>query len=173
MYETSHLIIRSFSEEDYTDFAGLIRDKMASPYAVYDSMYPTDDASLKQILRYFSGTDEFYAVVEKASSKVIGFVALNAGVEPGVRNLGYCLHTAYQGRGRGTEAVRRIIRFAEEQLGLKKLVAGTASENKPSVALLTKLGFRKISQSRGSFTQDERGNPIEFTGYSFELVLHP
>ena len=60
------------------------------------------------------------------------------------RNLGYCLHTQWQGKGYATEAARRMIRYAAEELGLEKLVTGTADENLPSVRLLDKLGFVKV-----------------------------
>lgn len=48
--QTKNLTIRKFCTEDFDDFAELIRDKMASEYAIYDYPFPTDDESLKKSL---------------------------------------------------------------------------------------------------------------------------
>ncbi len=169
--QTKNLRIRRFSDSDFDDFAELIRDKMASEYAQYDHQFPTDDDSLKEILNYFSSTDEFYAVVLSKENKVIGFLTLNKCEEQGVRNLGYCISSQYQRRGYGTEAVKEIIRYAKEEMKLHKLISGTAKENIPSVRLLSAVGFKKTGENIDSFDKDENGNPIEFIGYSFEMLL--
>ncbi|HEY8421626.1 MAG TPA: GNAT family N-acetyltransferase [Thermoclostridium sp.] len=169
--QTKNLTIRKFCTEDFDDFAELIRDKMASEYAIYDYPFPTDDESLKKILDYFTGTDEFYAVELTGTNKVIGFLTLNNCGEEGVRNLGYCLHTLYQGKGYGTEAVSEIIRYAKEELKIKKLITGTAKNNIPSVRLLSKVGFKKIREDIASFAKDESGNTIDCITYSYEMLL--
>jgi RimJ/RimL family protein N-acetyltransferase len=169
--QTKNLKIRRFSNADFDDFAELIRDKMASEYSKYDHPFPTDDDSLKGILDYFSSTDEFYAVELIRSNKVIGFLSLNKCEEKGVRNLGYCINTQYQGKGYGTEAVNEIIRYVKEEMKIYKLVTGTAKDNIPSVRLLSAVGFKKIGENIVSFVKDENGNPIECIGYSYEILL--
>ena len=56
-------------------------------------------------------------------------------------------------------------------LGIKKLIAGTAVKNTPSVALLKSLGFELIETEKVSFYKDESGNDIVFDGGVFELDL--
>lgn len=167
--ETERLIIRKFEKTDGEGFVALIRDKMASPYAAYDDQYPTDEATVLQILDYFSGSDEFFAVVEKSSGGLIGYVALNA-VDEQTRNLGYCLHSAFQGRGYAAEAAKCVIGYAES-LGVKRLISGTAQLNLPSVGLLKKLGFIQVGQSKASFASDCEGKPITFIACEFELKI--
>lgn len=169
--QTENLIVRRFNHDDITDFTELIRDKMSSVYSKYDYQYPVDDISLREILNYFTKSDEFFAVVLKTSAKVIGFLTLNNCGEPRVRNLGYCIHSQYQGKGYGTEAVIELIRYVKEELKLKKLITCTAQENIPSVRLLTSVGFMKTGESSASFVKDEKGNPVEFLGFSYELLL--
>lgn len=146
--ETERLYIRRYTKEDFPGFCELIRDKMASPYAKYDHTFPTEDAALMEVLNFFAISDEFWALEEKSEHKIIGFVSLNY-VDEASRNLGYCLHTHWHGRGYASEAARRIIRYAREELGLEKLVTGTAEENLPSVRLLERLGFTRLCE--GSF----------------------
>ncbi len=146
--ETDRLYIRRFQEKDFPDFCELIRDKMASPYAKYDHAFPTDDKGLTEVLKFFAGSDDFWALEEKSEGKIIGFISLNY-VDEYSRNLGYCLHTSWHGKGYASEAAGRMIEYAKDELGLKKLVTGTAEENLPSVKLLNRLGFTRVGE--GSF----------------------
>ncbi|MDE5599245.1 MAG: GNAT family N-acetyltransferase [Lachnospiraceae bacterium] len=55
--------------------------------------------------------------------------------------------------------------------GIKRLTAGTALKNIPSVRLLNSLGFKQIGTEKVSFYQDEDGNDIYFDGGIFELKM--
>ena len=99
--EPERLILRRFIEDDRREFKELIRDKTESVYARYDEQYPTDDAGIENLLGYFISTDEFYAVVEKKSFRLIGFIAFNI-VSDGIRNLGYCIRSDFQNMGFAT-----------------------------------------------------------------------
>lgn len=168
--DTKRLKIRRFTIKDLNDFSVLIRDKMSAEYCKYDEQFPTDDASLSGILAYFSGSDEFFAVELKSENKIIGYISLNRA-DGDARNLGYCIHSAYRGKGCATEAVGAIITYAKNILRLNRLVSGTAEENTPSVRLLERAGFHRTGSEKGSFANDENGTPVIFTGVSFELIL--
>lgn len=168
--ETSNLYLRKFMTNDFKDFSELIRDKMSSGYAMYDQPFPTEDNGLKNVLQYFSDSDEFFAVVLKSENKIIGFISLN-NIDDKTKNLGYCIHTKYQQRGYAAEAVSEIKRYAKNEMKLYRLICGTAKANIPSVKFLSKMGFIKKEESVGSFTRDRNGNPVEFVGYSFECLL--
>ena len=168
--ETKRLIIRKFVLDDFQDFTELICDKMSSKYAVYDEQFPTDNESLKGLLSYFVDSNEFFAVELKSEHKVIVFVCLKY-VDDNTRNLGYCIHTSYQGKGYAKETVEDVMRYAKEELKLGKLISGTAEENEPSVRLLASAGFTITGKQQGSFVNDENGNSIVFMGCSFECKL--
>ena len=57
------------------------------------------------------------------------------------------------------------------ELGIKRLTAGTAINNAPSVMLLKSLGFELIETEKVSFYKDADGNDIVFDGGLFELNL--
>ena len=63
-----------------------------------------------------------------------------------------------------------LINYMRE-LGIKRLTAGTAINNIPSVALLKSLGFELIETEKVSFYKDADGNDIVFDGGVFELNL--
>jgi ribosomal-protein-alanine N-acetyltransferase len=55
--------------------------------------------------------------------------------------LGYALAAAAQGRGYMTEALREVIRFAFEDLGLHRIMANYMPRNARSAAVLQRIGF--------------------------------
>lgn len=167
---TANLNIRNFVVQDYADFKKLICDKMNSPYAVYDEPFPTDDVSLKNVLDYFTHSDEFFAIEYESRHQVIGFITLNS-IDEASKNLGFCIHSDFQRKGYAFEAVTAIKVYAKDTLQLVNLVSGTADLNIPSVKLLEKSGFILKSKSKGSFVNDKDGHPIEFIGGSYECLL--
>jgi [ribosomal protein S5]-alanine N-acetyltransferase len=58
-------------------------------------------------------------------------------------NLGYFLAEQYNGRGYSTRAVKRIVRFAFDELGLHRVAAATLPNNFGSQKVLEKAGFRR------------------------------
>ena len=63
------------------------------------------------------------------------------------------------------------MQYARKVLNVHKLISGTAMENEPSVKLLLKTGFSIVDKRKGSFVDDEQGNPIIFTGCFFEYIF--
>ncbi|MEV7184626.1 GNAT family N-acetyltransferase [Kitasatospora sp. NPDC093102] len=50
----------------------------------------------------------------------------------------------FWGRGLGREAVRGLIRYARDELGLKEVYGMVGAENTPSLAMGRRLGFRHL-----------------------------
>lgn len=170
MIVTKRLLLRRFMIEDSESFFQLIIDKEASAYAVYDEPFPTDEQSMKEILAYFSASDEFYAICAKESGELIGFVTLNKTEAERIRNLGFCIRADYQKKGYGREATEAVMEYAFTQLEIDKLISGTANDNLPACKLLKALGFIKTDEKIGSFRKDKKGNPIEFVGGTYERI---
>jgi RimJ/RimL family protein N-acetyltransferase len=51
---------------------------------------------------------------------------------------------SYRGRGLGLESLRALMTFSAERLGVERFVVKVLRENKPSVKLFEKLGFKMI-----------------------------
>jgi ribosomal-protein-alanine N-acetyltransferase len=56
--------------------------------------------------------------------------------------IGYDLSKAHWGKGLMSEALRAIIEYGFDELGLQKIKADTLSENTRSLNLLGRLGFQ-------------------------------
>lgn len=146
----------------------MIRDKMSSKYAPYDTQWPVDN--LKDPFAYLIYDDAWYAVELIENNKVIGFVAANPTEDKTIRDLWYTIHSAYQNRGYAYEACRALMDNYVKENGIKKFTSGTADCNEPSVKLLKKLGFSKMRSLETSFTNDAEGNPITFSASAYERV---
>jgi RimJ/RimL family protein N-acetyltransferase len=67
-----------------------------------------------------------------------------AGVEG---ELGWVFDPRFHGRGLATEAVRELLRLCFEELGLRRVTAGTFADNEPSWRLMERVGMRRESHA--------------------------
>lgn len=56
-------------------------------------------------------------------------------------DLGFAFLPAWRGRGLAREAAESVLRWAEQRLGLRRVVAIVSPGNAPSIGLLSRLGF--------------------------------
>ncbi|HBL84688.1 MAG: hypothetical protein A2Y17_11180 [Clostridiales bacterium GWF2_38_85] len=164
--KTERLIIRNFVSDDWKSykFVKELKDffiaKESSPYAVYDSRWPTDDDSILKMAEWMPQHNHHLAICLPSDNTFIGYIFHMDG-DNGL-GIGYAIHSAYQNNGYGTEAVRGFIDYAFHNMGAKCVLAGTANNNIPSVRLLEKLNFKKVNEHAQSHRQDKQGNPINF-----------
>ena len=84
------------------------------------------------------------AVVERESGKVVGEAGLQV-LEAGPDvEVGYTLAHAHWGRGYATEAAQAVLRWAFAGLRLERVVAVADPANGASLAVLDKLGMRRL-----------------------------
>lgn len=79
------------------------------------------------------------------TGSIVGVTNINQIYRRGFQNayLGYYGMARYAGRGLMTEAVRWAVRYAFDELGLHRLEANIQPDNRASIALVRRLGFRK------------------------------
>jgi RimJ/RimL family protein N-acetyltransferase len=79
------------------------------------------------------------------------------GYETGTAEFGLELAPACWGRGIATEAARAILGFAFRDLGLKRIVGISVTQNNRVARLVTKLGFRSVGTRPGPDWMRARG----------------
>lgn len=89
------------------------------------------------------------SVIERASGRLVGDVGL-CGIpgEPGVVKVGYTIAPPYQGRGYGTEAMRALVAYAFDELGVEVVRAYADAENVASHRVAEKIGMRLVERFR-------------------------
>jgi [ribosomal protein S5]-alanine N-acetyltransferase len=143
--ETDRLTLRPFETGDaQTVFDCWESDPEVAKYMLWTSH---DDLNrTKEWIQFEVGQidrDDWYrfAVVLKETGNLIGTGLIYRAQAGEAWHIGYNLGRKYWGRGYATEAMRRIIQFAKEELGIREITAGHAKENTASENVLTKLGF--------------------------------
>lgn len=104
-------------------------------------------------------------IEETAVPCIIGGIHIHPhGREAGTRELGYCLHPDFWGRGLASEAASAIVAFGFETLQARRLVAEVFASNAASTHILEKLGFHPGATFERHIThRDERHRARLFT----------
>lgn len=113
-------------------------------------------------------SDLTLVVVGRETDDLVGCVALTrpAGVACAV--IGYWIGRPFWGRGYASEAAAAVLAHAFERLGVARLKASVAPENRASARILQKLGFRFVGRARQN--APARGGDMEVELYELERV---
>lgn len=155
--ETERLILRRHEEKDFADMREYLSDEKAVAFEPY---LPMSDDEVRECLRERMGSDEFIAVEEKASGKMIGNLYVGERFCDSVE-IGYVLNRSFWRKGYATEACRKVMEFVFSQ-GKHRLEAECDPKNEASWRLLGRLGFQRegFLQKNVYFRTDNAGNPI-------------
>jgi ribosomal-protein-alanine N-acetyltransferase len=86
----------------------------------------------------------YWAIAQTGNEKLIGTICLfDFSYEPKKCEIGYELLPDYQGQGIMTEALKKVIAFTFQTLGLETIDAFTHKDNQRSTKLLQKFHFQE------------------------------
>jgi RimJ/RimL family protein N-acetyltransferase len=140
--ETERLILRPPLAADVPVLARLLDDfgvaknltHVPHPYAERDG-YAFVALAEQNLARK---EDFVFAIQRRADAAFLGCCGVNPKVD---FELGYWLGRPYWGQGYATEAGRRLVRFAFDELGADRINSGWFFDNPASGRVLEKLGF--------------------------------
>jgi len=140
--ETERLILRAWAESDAEDFYEYAKH----PEVGLNGGWPphTGIDISREVIGYFINDADIWAIVWKETGKVIGSVGLhkdNKRPNIAVRELGFCVSADYWGMGIATEAGRRAIAHAFEDMGLDLVSTYHKAFNDKAKNVVEKCGF--------------------------------
>jgi len=144
--QTERLLLRPFTYEDAEDvFTCWESDPDVAKYMFWTSHNDIDKT--KEWISFEIGQiekDDWYrfALVLKETNVLIGTGLIYFEEEVDSWEIGYNLGKKYWGKGYTTEAMKQIISFAQEELGITEIVGRYAKENPESGKVMEKLGFQ-------------------------------
>lgn len=165
--QTKRLLLRAFQMEDLNDFYTYAKNPEVGPNAGWKPHASIDES--REILKTFLGNEEVHAIVLKETGRVVGSVGLHSdrlsheGMGP-CREIGYVLARDFWGRGLMTETVRRLQKYAFEEMGLALLSVAHFPLNLRSKRVIEKCGFRYEKTLPGSYI-DYRGIKMDESCY--------
>ena len=146
MLQTERLILRTWEASDRVPLAQLNANPQVMRYFPATLSQAESDVLL-DALEAHHRTHGFglWAVEEKVTGAFIGFIGLNipsfqAHFTPTVE-IGWRLAPAFWGKGYATEGAKQALSYGFQMLGLPEIVSFTATVNRPSIAVMERLGM--------------------------------
>ncbi len=144
--ETERLILRPMRVSDAADMFRYARRSDVTTYLLW---FPHPSQSYtEEYLRYIEKRyrlGEFFdwGVVDKESGRMIGTCGFTRFDYPhNVGEIGYVLSPEFHGKGLGTEAASRVLRFGFEELSLHRIEVKFMQGNEASLRVSQKLGMQ-------------------------------
>ncbi len=157
--ETERLILRQFTLNDAQQaFDNWMSREQVTRYMTWPPYQNTDDvkAYIQSVIAAYENPDTYYwAIEEKSVGQVIGSISVIwLNEEVASAEVGYCLSNDFWGRGYMPEALRAVIRYLFETVGLNRVQAGHDVNNPNSGRVMEKCGMRY----EGTMRQASRNN---------------
>ncbi len=163
--ETERLILRGWRLDDLNDLYEYAKNTQVGPLAGWKPH--SSKAESLSVLKYYMENDDRWAIVLKEKGKVIGSVNLKPDENRGkydARLISFALSVDYWGNGYMTEAVKRIIKYAFEEINIDLLSVFHYPQNFRSKRVIEKCGF----QYEGTI---QKGNQ-RYDGQIFDTVCY-
>ncbi len=173
--ETDRLLLRKIEPWDEADMYAYCADPEVSRYTSW-SAHPGIDYTRSFIEwltgKYNDGQVAPWGIVEKASGTLIGTIGF-VHWEPAhaKAELGYALSREYWNRGIMSEAVRRILSFGFETMGLIRIEARCLPDNTGSSRVMEKVGMSYEGRLRKQAAV--KGKQEDMLLYSAILLSEP
>lgn len=167
--KTERLTLRKFDFADAEDMLELWVSKPEVQHMYSEPTYNTIDevnGLLEKYIQNYVNSDYYrWAIVDNDSNRCIGQIAFYiVDTNNHFAEIEYCISTDYQNRGLMTEAVKSVIKFGFEEIGLHKIQISTKEINAPSKRVIEKSGFKYEGTLRDYFYYD--GKYIDRLYYS-------
>jgi ribosomal-protein-alanine N-acetyltransferase len=144
--ETERLLLRKMRLDDAEAVFAYASDPEVTRYVLWETHLSVEDS--KKVLRlategYARGDFGGWGVVLKDDGAFVGTCGVDVGYAPdhARAELGYVLSREHWGMGLMPEAVRAVIRFGFERMGLNRMEARCIAENTASARVMEKAGM--------------------------------
>lgn len=149
MLTTRRLTLTHFRPEHAEEFTRALNDPRIFEY-LPESV--PDLADIRKLIQWFMERDKAnaegdfvgtnLAIVIRETGQIIGWCGLQPFEPyPDKKEIFYGLSPVFWNKGYMTEAVRAVLTYGFDDLGLPEIVAGVKPENTASIAVLEKTGF--------------------------------
>ena len=153
LFNTPNLSISHLTLEDATFICELLNQSSFIEYIGDRQVRSIEDARRYLTMGPLASYEQFgfglFRVALSKNDEPIGICGILKRDYLDYPDLGYALLDRFAGKGYATEAARGTLGYAQQTLGLTRIVAITALENPPSIRLLTKLGFIEQAHTEG------------------------
>ena len=151
--ETDRLILRSMRMSDARDLYAYASDPQVSQTVLWDahqSIFQSRRFLRAAIWQYRRGLPASFAITLRDSGRMIGTIGFMwVNTDHKSAEVGYSLSRAYWNQGYMTEALRAVIDYSFQTLGIHRIGAQHETDNEASGAVMRKCGMQKEGTLRG------------------------
>ena len=160
--ETERLLLRPFKQEDVDDVLEGLNDLEVSKWLAFIPYPFTKEDAINYVNNAINSKDYNFAIVLKKENKVIGATQIR-GIDrsQGIAHGGIWLNNKYQGKGYGTEAFGARIKYAFEDLKLRRLENGYFKGNEKSHKMQLKFGYKDEGIKRQRYLCLSTGETVD------------
>lgn len=163
---TDRLILRDIEHTDAYLIHKLRSDEIANKFVGRDNASTLEKAKeyILKIQNLMAKNECIYWVISlKENKDLIGCICLwNFDIENETVEIGYELLTEFQGKGIMSEAIKKVTKYAFEEMKAKIITAFPSSDNSNSVILLQKLNF-EFDEKKYHNTHEKIKNLVTYT----------
>lgn len=170
------LRLRTVEERDVDDVVAACRQEDVQRFTRVPSPYTDDDARTFVALAnraLAEGEAVVCALTHPRDDRLLGVCGLDIEWSERTGEIGFWAGAEGRGRGWMTEAVRRLMRLAFDELGLAYVALSAATVNTASNRVALRAGFRPEGRSAGAMLLGATGDPGAARGDAFHYGLRP
>ncbi len=165
---TDRLILRPFGTDDAKTVQALGGDR-----AIADTTLsipnPYEDGMAEQWIeqhrgQFEAGTHVVFAIETATDEQLVGAISLTIDRNTEKAELGYWVGKPFWNGGYATEAARRIVEYAFEDLGLNRIVAKHMVRNPASGRVMQKIGMQQEGTLREDTVKWDRFEDLHIYG---------
>lgn len=149
--EAERIILRRFALEDAEAVLEYASDEQTVEYLVWDGIKTIGEAQ-EAISGYYTENHGVFAISLKENGKCIGCIDLRPIPEHDKASFGYVLNRKYWNNGYMTEALKTLLQFAFQTLGVNRVESTHYIGNEGSGRVMEKCGMIR----EGVFRQELR-----------------
>ena len=153
--ETKNLVLESFMIQDAEEIFKIRSDDRVTKYLDRDNHKTVDESGsmIQSIIKSFEDKAGINWIIrEKISFEVVGYIGYWKLIRENVRaEIGYALKPEYWGKGYMSEALLKVIEFGFNEFKLHSIMGNVNPQNKRSIKLLEKYGFKKEAHFREDY----------------------
>ena len=147
---TKRLIIRETTESDVDDFYEMYKNPEMTRYT--EPLYDDIEEEKKYVTEYREKvynleSPGIWTLIRKKDKRIIGRAGIIASSNYD-SEIGFAVGCEFQKQGYAFEAVNKIKQIAAKRYGVKEISALVMPGNIASKALLTKAGFKKLTETQ-------------------------
>lgn len=145
--ETKRLILRPIALDDKYEIFDYRSDKVSNKYQGWIPKTIDDvESFIGKISTKINETETWFqfVITEKETHKIIGDLGIHFfDSENKQAEIGCTLNKEFQNKGFATESVKRVIDYLFKELNKHRIIASIDPDNKNSIRLVERIGFRK------------------------------